>query len=200
MIETKFIHDCFENVDVNVLTEFGRKCANLICTSIPFANLELYDLGGEFVKMQSTEKYPTDSLWVDGFFKPLILKSIDCLAAGGVLALHLPSEANNKKLLLCSEKSNMKLAKHTFFDVLKETIIKSNIQYGRNVTLFAEGIYSSSYTSGSKDNSQHSKAPLERIYFFKKKNPIVFPLMLVTEKDTKKDKSEDNDDPMQLTG
>ena len=68
---------------------------DLILTSPPYFNLELYTAGD-----QSTNKYPTWEIWTEQWLKPVILASLSCLKDGGISCWSVKNFKSDKKYLL----------------------------------------------------------------------------------------------------
>jgi len=66
--------------DALQMDEYDFPKVNMILTSPPYFDLEIYDDGPK----QSVQRFPSYKEWVRGFIRPLIDKGIDRLCSGGV--------------------------------------------------------------------------------------------------------------------
>ena len=77
------LNDCNQTADIrnepaeNVLKTLPSESFDMVLTSPPYYNLELYTAGDQSVKNQSWDE------WVSGWLKPLIIESLRCLKHHG---------------------------------------------------------------------------------------------------------------------
>lgn len=82
----RIIYQPFEEIEKEELEKFAPDGYDLILTSPPFFNLEIYP-GPE--ETQSVSRFPTLLSWFQGFLFPSLKKAWDLLRSNGVMAIHL---------------------------------------------------------------------------------------------------------------
>ena len=89
---------------------------DLILTSPPYFNLEIYTAGE-----QSVSKWPTWELWVAEWYKPLILGCLDCLNEGGVSCWSVKNFKTDKKYPLADV--TKKIHKDAGWELIKTVVM-----------------------------------------------------------------------------
>ena len=82
----QIIYQPFEAIPENDLAKFSPQGFDLVLSSPPFFNVELYPGPA---KTQSSTLFPTVAFWLNGFLFPSIQKSWNLLKTGGYLAIHI---------------------------------------------------------------------------------------------------------------
>src|SRR5438045_9313998 len=80
---------------------------DLAYTSTPYFNCERYAAGTEHESLQSWKRYPTVEEWIRGFLFPALDNAIECLRAGGLLAINIADfMSNGQRYQLCDPMNN----------------------------------------------------------------------------------------------
>jgi hypothetical protein len=87
----RIIYQPFEEIPEKELRKFAPQGYDLVLTSPPFFNIELYPGPAEG---QSTNRFPSVTTWLNGFLFPSIEKAWNLLRPGGYLAIHLGDTKN----------------------------------------------------------------------------------------------------------
>jgi len=105
------------------LAEIPAATFDLILTSPPYFNLEIYTAGE-----QSISKWPTWDAWVSEWYKPLILNSLARLKEGGVSCWSVKNFKTDKKYPLADV--TKKIHKDAGWDLIKTVVMTGSARPG----------------------------------------------------------------------
>jgi len=112
-----------ENPAEVALAEIPAATFDLILTSPPYFNLEIYTAGE-----QSTTKWPTWDLWVNEWYKPLILRCLSCLKEGGISCWSVKDFKTDKKYPLADV--TKKIHKDAGWNLIKTVVMTGSARPG----------------------------------------------------------------------
>ena len=105
------------------LAEIPAATFDLILTSPPYFNLEIYTAGE-----QSVSKWSTWEVWVTEWYKPLILRCLSCLKEGGISCWSVKNFKTDKKYPLADV--TKKIHKDAGWDLIKTVVMTGSARPG----------------------------------------------------------------------